>query len=294
MKHWIQAARLKTLPLSLSGPLLAGSIALFNQQAMNVVSLILCLLVAVLLQIISNYANDLGDFLKGTDQAANRTDRALTAGTITEKDMKWAIAYLSLITFIAGVCLIILEIHNLRDATILFAFGLLAILAAITYTLGKRAYGYLGLGDIFVFVFFGIFSVLGTYYTLTKTISILSVYAALSVGFLAAAVLHINNLRDLEKDKAHHKKTLATKLGFANGRIYHIVIVGLGCAFIIPFILQFGTMAVGLNLVLFIVILSKFLDLKQSDFQQFNEQLKLTSLNTFAMVLIIFFYALFL
>jgi len=294
MKHWINAARLKTLPLSLSGPLLAASIARFNYQSINFISLALCLLVAILLQIISNYANDLGDFIKGTDQAANRTDRALTAGTISAKDMKWAIAYLSLITIILGICLIIIEIHNLKDAMILFVLGVLAVIAAITYTLGKRAYGYLGLGDIFVFVFFGIFAVLGTYFTLTKTLSLLSIYAALSVGFLAAAVLHINNMRDLEKDKAHHKKTLATKLGYPKARIYHIIVVGLGCAFIIPFIIQFGTIAIGLNLVVFVIILSKFLDLKQTNFQQFNNQLKWTSLNTFAMVLIIFLYALFL
>ncbi len=288
MKKWIIAARLKTLPLAIAGPMIAVGVANNAGYKVNIISAVLCVLVALVLQVISNYANDLGDFIKGTDQAANRKDRALTAGLITQHEMKWAIAYLSLIAIIIGVCLISLEISNLQDAAILFGIGLLGILAAITYTLGKKAYGYLGLGDIFVFIFFGLVSVLGSYYVLCKEIDTLAIYAACAIGCFAAGVLHMNNMRDLEKDKLHHKNTLATKIGFSNGRIYHIINMGIGSFFIIQLMFQSMNIFLGIPLILFIIILATFLNLKQTEFEAFNLQLKWTSLNTFLIALIIF------
>ncbi len=171
LKPWILAARPKTLPLALAGPITGVAMALLQHihfDYFKITTAILCILVALSLQVLSNFANDLGDFQKGTDQAAKRKDRALTLGLISEKQMKLALAYNSLICLFLGVYLLISAGLNIQELTVLFTIGLFAIFSAIAYTVGKKAYGYSGFGDLFVFIFFGMVSVLGTFYVLAK------------------------------------------------------------------------------------------------------------------------------
>lgn len=286
---YIKAARLKTLPLAIAAPLMAISLALLN-NTLNFSWLValLCILVAISLQILSNFANDLGDFQKGTDTKAGRTDRMLSSGAISVKQMKWAIAYTSLISLILGICLLIIGIRTREEFLTLFVIGICAIIAAITYTVGKKAYGYHGLGDLFVFIFFGLVAVLGSYYLLTKTITLEAWIAACSMGFFSTLVLNINNTRDLVKDKENNKITLPVKLGFAGTRNYHIILAGLASLGVLRLLVVYNTPLIAIGLFLLIILLHKYLNLQQEEKDEYNLQLKFTSL-TIALIAVLFF-----
>lgn len=223
MKKWIEAARLRTLPLSLSGIFTGFAL---SQSFANFHLFILCVLTAISLQILSNFANDFGDFSKGTDNE-NRVGpaRTMQKGLITKKEMKKMLFIFGFLSFGLGVSTSVLA-FNISFLTFVFIFiGAACVLAAITYTMGKNAYGYLGLGDVFVFLFFGLVSVLGTKYVLTKDFDLLDLLPAISIGLLSASVLNLNNMRDIENDTFQNKKTIVTKMGLENALIYHFVIV---------------------------------------------------------------------
>jgi 1,4-dihydroxy-2-naphthoate polyprenyltransferase len=234
LRPWIMAARLKTLPLAASNIILGSFLAYF-EGTWSLFVLFDGLLTALLLQIISNFANDYGDFVSGADKNRNSTlERALQSGKISRKQMKSAIIVMSVLALISGIMLIAsgAKSHGMSGMLGFLGLGILSILAAITYTVGKKPYGYIGLGDIAVFLFFGIVGVSGIFILHTHQWQWSVLLPAASLGLLSAGVLNINNIRDIDSDKQSGKNTLVVRLGIKNAKIYHtwliIVAVGLG------------------------------------------------------------------
>ena len=223
IKHYIQAARLRTLPLSVSG-IIVGSFIAASQGLFNVVICILALLTTIGFQIISNFANDYGDGVKGTDNNYRiGPESAIQSGAISPKQMLTAIKISVVITFIIAVALIYVSFgkEDFINSFIFFVLGILSITAAIKYTMGKKAYGYSGFGDVFVFLFFGILSVCGSYYLYSKQIDYSIFLPAFSIGLLSVGVLNLNNLRDRSSDLKSGKNTLIVKIGGEFGKYYH-------------------------------------------------------------------------
>lgn len=230
--YWLRASRPRAFPLAAACIGMGGVLA-YNAGEMDLMVLGLAVITAVLLQLLSNLANDLGDFSKGADSDQRLGPaRTVQSGLISPQSMKRAIWGVGILSFLSGVMLIIAA---RLDTTVFFSFlalGVLAIWAAVKYTLGKRAYGYHGLGDFFVFVFFGWVGVLGTYFLQTQVGHWSLLLPASSCGFFAVAVLNINNVRDIPSDRAAGKNTLAVYLGPQGARIYHVLLLicGLGTA----------------------------------------------------------------
>ena len=227
MKHWIEAARVRTLPLSVSG-IIVGSFYAMSQSMFNWKIVLFALTTTLGLQILSNFANDYGDGIKGTDNADRvGPARAIQSGTITPTQMKTAMVITSLITMMSAALLIYYsfkEQYLIYSLTFLF-LGFLAIASAIRYTVGNTAYGYRGYGDVFVFVFFGIVSTLGIYFMFAKEIDWRLIFPATAIGFLSVGVLNLNNMRDEISDKKAGKNTVVVKIGGAKAKIYHYLLV---------------------------------------------------------------------
>ena len=225
LKSWIKAARLRTLPLAVSCTIAGTAVALINHQFDGLI-FTFALVTTILLQVLSNFANDYGDFQKGTDQAANRADRALASGEVTPDKMKKAMIIFSVLSFISGC--VLLGISFALDELILLGAllvtGIFAIWAAIKYTSGANAYGYKGLGDVFVFLFFGFVGVLGTQFLYIHTVLLESVLMVLVIGSLSTAVLNLNNMRDINSDELAGKITVPVRLGFKSSKTYHFLL----------------------------------------------------------------------
>jgi len=237
VKVWIKAARLRTLPLALSGIIIGFSVANVLQFSSDWMLLCTILLTAVSLQILSNFANDYGDFMKGTD-GEERSDRVLSSGDMTPEKLKKGIVFFVLLSLIFGIISIIISPVKLDVyTTLLFIVGCASIVAAVKYTIGKNPYGYNALGDVSVFIFFGLFAVIGTYFLMTNGVHYLIIYPACSIGFMSVAVLNTNNIRDIENDLKSNKKTIANTLGKNKALKYHfsLLILGLICLFIFEY-----------------------------------------------------------
>lgn len=223
MKKWIEAARLRTLPLSLAGIFTGFAL---SQSFVNYHLFILCVLTAVSLQILSNFANDFGDFSKGTDNEKRvGPARTMQKGLITKKEMKRMLFVFGFLSLGLGIATSVIA-FDISFTTFLFILiGVACVIAAVTYTMGKNAYGYKGMGDLFVFVFFGLVSVMGTKYVMTKELVLVDLLPAISIGLLSGAVLNLNNMRDIDNDAAQNKMTLVTKMGLSNAFVYHHVII---------------------------------------------------------------------
>lgn len=227
MKHWIQAARLRTLPLSVSG-IIVGSFYAMSQALFNWSIVILALLTTLGFQVLSNFANDYGDGIKGTDNEDRvGPKRTIQSGLITPQQMKKALIITSLLTLLSAIALIYVAFkdHNLLFSFIYLLLGILAIASAIRYTVGNSAYGYRGFGDLFVFIFFGLVSTLGIYFMFTKEMDWLLILPATSIGFLSVAVLNLNNMRDEESDRKSNKNTIVVKMGASNAKVYHYCLI---------------------------------------------------------------------
>ena len=221
MKKWIAAFRLKTLPLAL-GAIILGSWV--NDFSFDFEIFLFASITAILLQILSNLANDYGDYIKRTDR--HRKDRQLAEGTISPRSMIVAIILFSLGSLLSGIYLLNLSFGDNWDLWIRFLLiGMLSIAAAISYTVGKRAYGYMGLGDVFVFIFFGLVGVLGTSYLFKQEIWTSTWLLAIGYGCLCVGVLNVNNIRDLDKDVLTNKITIASKLGLQGSIIYQTLLI---------------------------------------------------------------------
>ncbi|MFL9843392.1 1,4-dihydroxy-2-naphthoate polyprenyltransferase [Flavobacterium rhizosphaerae] len=236
-KAWLEAARLRTLPLSVSG-ILVGSFYAFSQGYINWGILSLALVTTLGLQVLSNFANDYGDGVKGTDNEHRiGPQRAIQKGAITIAAMRKGIIITSVLTLIAAVILIYLSFgrENFGYSVLFFLLGLAAIGAAIKYTVGSNAYGYRGLGDLFVFIFFGLLSVIGCYFLFTKQLDRLVILPAAAIGLLSVAVLNLNNMRDQVSDAMSGKNTLVVKLGAKAAKIYHFTVIILALCLTLTF-----------------------------------------------------------
>ncbi|MET6990420.1 1,4-dihydroxy-2-naphthoate octaprenyltransferase [Sediminicola arcticus] len=229
IKAWLNAARLRTLPLSLSGIIvgtgLAGFYGYFNYSIF-----VLALLTTVGFQVTSNFANDYGDGVKGTDNEDRvGPKRALQSGILTKEELKLGIILSIVINIILVLLLVFLAfgIQNIGYIILFLGLGAASIWAAITYTVGTSAYGYRGLGDVYVFLFFGLIGVLGCLFLYAKFITTVSLLPAVTIGLLSVGVLNLNNLRDSLSDKKVGKNTLVVKMGFENGKKYHYVLLSL-------------------------------------------------------------------
>lgn len=226
-KAWLEAARLRTLPLSVSG-ILVGSFYAFSQGIINWYILGFALITTLGLQVLSNFANDYGDGVKGTDNEHRvGPQRAIQKGAISIAAMKKGIIITAVLTLAAAVILIYISFgsENFSYSLLFFFLGLAAIAAAIKYTVGSSAYGYRGLGDLFVFIFFGLLSVIGCYFLFAKSIDPLVVLPAVAIGLLSVAVLNLNNMRDQHSDALAGKNTLVVKMGPARAKRYHYTII---------------------------------------------------------------------
>ena len=227
LKIWWETARPKTLPLALASIFTGSALGYWaNPQGFNGLVMALCLLTTILLQVLSNFANDYGDHQKGSDTEERIGPlRGIQKGAISAKELKWGLILMVVASFLSGSFLIGIAYESLSDLLAFAGLGILAIVAAITYTVGAKPYGYMGLGDISVLVFFGLLGVGGTYYLQTHSIDSHIILPAIGSGLLASAVLNINNLRDIEQDAKAGKNTLAVRLGAYKGRVYHCILL---------------------------------------------------------------------
>ena len=236
MKHWIEAARLRTLPLSVSGIIVGSMYALANPtddvltptEVFNWKLFAFAIITTLGLQILSNFANDYGDGIKGTDNEDRvGPKRTIQSGVITPQAMKNAIVLTSILTFLSAIYLIYLAFgaHNLGYSLFYLILGIAAIASAIRYTVGNSAYGYRGFGDVFVFVFFGLVSTLGVNFLYSKQLDAILFLPATAIGFLSVAVLNLNNMRDEASDRKSGKNTLVVKMGIENAKKYHYFLI---------------------------------------------------------------------
>lgn len=228
MSPYIQSLRLRTLPLSMSGIVLGTGLAakdsLTGMTPAGWIIFAMAILTTLSLQILSNLSNELGDAQKGTD--ADQHGRAvygLQAGTITERQIKNMIWFFVGLCIIFGSALIYSAFGSLTSiqSIVFFGLGLLAMIGAVTYTLGKHSYGYMGLGDLGVFIFFGLVSTLGGYYLQLQSLSNEVIWCGIAIGLPCVGVLNLNNVRDINNDRAHAKRTLASIVGVTGAKIYH-------------------------------------------------------------------------
>lgn len=237
LKIWLQAARLRTLPLSFSG-IIAGAALALSEGVFNIYIGVLSLWCTLLFQVISNFANDYGDGLKGTDNDQRiGPKRVLQSGLLAASQLKRGIVFLSVVAVFSVLLLLTVSfgISNWPYFLLFFVLGIASIWSAIRYTVGASAYGYKGLGDLFVFLFFGLLSVLGSKFLYTLHISLSNIFPALVIGSLSVSVLNLNNLRDHENDRLSDKNTLVVKLGYKWGKRYHMLL------FFLAFLASLGT-----------------------------------------------------
>ncbi|WP_282036669.1 1,4-dihydroxy-2-naphthoate polyprenyltransferase [Saccharicrinis aurantiacus] len=289
IKSYITSFRLRTLPLALSSILMANFIAAYNSVYQWKVGL-WAVITTILLQILSNVANDYGDAVSGADNEERvGPDRMVAKGNISFNEMKVTVIVFSVLSFVSGVYLI--SLGNFEAMSIkawgLFALGLGAIAAAIKYTVGKNPYGYRGMGDVFVFIFFGLAGVLGTYFLHTGGINIWLLLPASAVGFLSAGVLNLNNLRDIVSDGNSGKNTLIVKNGSNWGKKYHafLLIASLVCMIIYGFA-QFESLWQWLFLLPYVLVFKSLgFVVKNQEPAQLDPHLKKLAIATFLMVI---------
>lgn len=289
-KTFVNAARLRTLPLSLSG-IIVGSFLAYANGFFDWKICVLALITTIGFQVLSNFANDYGDGVKGTDNA-NRIGpkRALQTGDISPNQMLNAIKITSFITFVIALLLIYISFGKeyLSYFFLFLVFGIASIAAAIKYTMGKKAYGYSGYGDIFVFLFFGWLSVIGSYFLYTKELDLTVFLPATAVGMLSVGVLNLNNMRDRESDAKSNKRTLVVKIGEEFAKYYHYYLLFGAFLFSLLYtILHYNSPKQFLFLIAFIPIF-KHLQVvyKNKDAKMLDPELKKLALSTFLFALL--------
>ena len=299
LKAFIQAARLRTLPLSVSGIIVGcgladfstidlppdGLLVQFLNPELNLSIFILATLTTIGFQILSNFANDYGDGIKGTDNNRVGEQRLVASGIISPKQMKQAMIITVILTLIVAIALIYQAFgkDNFGYSILFFVLGIASIVAAIKYTVGKNAYGYSGFGDVFVFLFFGWLSVVGSYFLYTKSINWELFLPATTIGLLSIAVLNLNNMRDRIEDAKTNKNTLVVKMGSQKAKLYHytLIILALICA--VTYVqLHYNSPIQYMFLLAFIPILLNIVTVaKNIIHKELDSELKKVALSTF-------------
>lgn len=232
---WISAFRLRTLPLALACIGMGGFLAA-SQQAFQWDIFLLCTFTTILLQILSNLANDYGDSIHGADNADRKgPSRAVQSGAIAPQQMRTALYVFAALCLISGVWLLLISFgFNWEAISFFFGLGLFSILAALAYTIGRKPYGYVGLGDLSVLIFFGFVGVMGSAYLFTQEIIPIQILPAISCGFFSMGVLNINNIRDIQSDRSAGKFSIPVRIGKENATLYHwfLVLGGIACSLI--------------------------------------------------------------
>jgi 1,4-dihydroxy-2-naphthoate octaprenyltransferase len=295
VKSYIKAARLRTLPLSISGIILGSYLGneFVNSLLEHTIRTSiwessifwLAIFTTVGFQVLSNYANDYGDGIKGSDKNRTGEARMVSSGAITPKQMKTAMISTTIITLLIALLLIYVAFgsKNFGYSILFFGLGIASIAAAIKYTVGNSAYGYSGFGDIFVFLFFGLLSVVGSYFLYTKMINFEIFLPAFSIGLLSTAVLNLNNLRDREQDKTNKKNTLVVKLGVVRAKKYHyFLIIGALITALIYTFLNFSSIYEFVFLVAFIPLVKNMITVSRNNTPaELDGELKKVALSTF-------------
>ncbi|MFM2039206.1 MAG: hypothetical protein RL432_2145 [Bacteroidota bacterium] len=258
-----------------------------------------CLLTTVFFQVLSNFANDLGDGMKGTDNAQRiGPKRAVQSGKISVNAMKKAVILLSFLSLLSAGLLLNAALPNLTTKALIFylILALMCVLAAITYTVGKKAYGYHGAGDLMVFLFFGGVAVLGTRHLFSPNFSVAEVLAATAIGAWSTMVLNLNNLRDIQNDKASGKNTVAVILGGIRGKWYHYFLYTLSSISWIWLLFVSYLEAhnpiiwfAALPLILFTLHILKVYNIQHA--QEYDPELKKIALSTFAAAMLFFLFS---
>ncbi len=288
IESWIQAARLRTLPLSISG-ILVGSAYAYYQNKFEWIVFVLALCTTLSFQILSNFANDYGDGIKGTDANRIGEKRLVASGEITSAQMKKAIIINAIIAFVLALSLIYFAFgeENFMYSFTFLVLGLASIVAAIKYTVGNNAYGYSGFGDVFVFVFFGLVAVVGSNFLYSKSIDIILFLPATAFGMLSTAVLNLNNMRDIENDRIANKNTLVVKFGLKWAKQYqHFLII---VPFLCLFFFSIGVKTqIFLSIIVFIFLLKHLEKVRKSTTpEEFDPELKKVALGTFVLSILI-------
>ena len=289
---WLSAARLRTLPLSIAGIITGNALAL-ETNAFSWILFAGALLTAIAYQILSNFANDYGDGVKGTDNE-NRIGpkRVMQQKLIEPKVLYNAIIITAIVAFVLSVVLVYeaFGMENLKWIGLFLALSAAAIWAAYNYTVGESAYGYFALGDIFVFLFFGFVAVGGAYFLQTQELTIEVVYWAIAMGGLSVGVLNLNNMRDTENDIQSNKKTIANTLGPSKSRIYQYLLLFISVVSLVISILISGdfTGLEALPIVIVIPLVIQSLGIsKVSNPKDYDTYLKPLALSTFALSLLL-------
>lgn len=293
LKAWIAAARLRTLPLSVSGIIVGSAIAKNNSLFQSEIFW-LAILTTIGFQVLSNFANDYGDGIKGVDDHREGEKRMVASGLISAKQMKYGIIMTALVTLSIIVILVYTAFgwKDFFNSLLFFLLGIISIVAALKYTIGDNAYGYLGLGDIFVFLFFGLLSVLGSNYLFTQLIKWDVLLPASTIGLFSMSVLNLNNMRDIENDTKNNKKTLAVSIGFLNAKKYHYGIVILAIVFALAYTLKnFQSISQFIYVIAFIPLLFNLVTVyKNKDPKLLDGELKKVALSTFVYSLLFSFF----
>ncbi|MCX6352861.1 MAG: 1,4-dihydroxy-2-naphthoate octaprenyltransferase [Bacteroidetes bacterium] len=239
-KDWIKAARPHTLPLAIAGSLLGISLAYHQLHGVNYLIAALTVFTSMLLQILSNIANDFGDAINGADNADRVGPLRMTqSGAITKTEMKKGMILLSVLSFLSGVSLLITSVYLDKISAIaaggFLLAGIIAILAAIAYTATDKPYGYMGLGDVSVFLFFGLLSVGGAFFMQAGILPFRILLPTIAFGLLCAGVLNVNNIRDIETDKPAGKFTIPVRLGREKATYYHWMLMVIATLFILQY-----------------------------------------------------------
>lgn len=291
LKVWLKAVRLRTLPLSVSGILIGNSLC-FQHPEFSGILFVLMLFTAISFQIISNFANDYGDGVKGTDND-NRLGpkRVLQQGLLSREILKKGIVIISLISLLLAFVLIFLAFGSNSWYYILIFIGLsfASVWAAIFYTVGNKAYGYYGFGDLFVFLFFGGVSVLGAYFIQLKTFSFPAILLSLVVGFLSVGVLNLNNMRDIDNDAFVGKRTLVVIMGAAIAKKYHLLLLIVSVSILVYVFSSVSIRFFWIPYLAIIPLMVHFISvLKNSEPKFFDPELKKLSLSIFLLSLLVF------
>ena len=288
IKNWLDAFRLRTLPLSISG-ILMGSFIAFDNGYVDYRIFGLALITTILFQILSNLANDLGDSLKGTDNS-NRVGpmRTVQSGLITKNQMKKAVIITALLSFLSAGSLIYIAQENMSSELIIgyLIFTVFSVAAAILYTISNYAYGYKGFGDLMVFIFFGIVGVLGSYTLYSKSIDYAILLPSCTIGLLSMAVLNLNNMRDHENDALSGKITVVVQMGFQRAKIYHFLLIIFSFISLFSFALIEKKYGIFLAAIPFLVLIPHLIYVFKCNVpQELDSELKKVALTTFAVSL---------
>ncbi len=284
IRIWISAFRLRTLPLSFAIVLTSAAVAVQN-SCFSTAIFILELTTTLFLQILSNLSNDYGDTVHGADSGERvGPQRAVQSGAISLSAMRRAVIVLSVLALLSGIGLLWVgyEHIGLLNVVILLVVGLLCIGAAITYTAGKHPYGYAGLGDFSVFIFFGIVGVVGCYFLHSGSLSTSIFLLASAIGFLSIGVLNMNNIRDMQSDITANKRTIPIIIGRNNAKRYQFILMTMAIILIATYIATFGTNLQWISLIVAIPLMSNAIRTLRNDSHTFfDSQLKLISISTF-------------